>query len=419
MSFLLKRSDPWVYAGWYDSFNNYSAGPVVQPWRHMGDGSSSFDGAGQLLVGANFTTVTGGGPGYEFEPFTPAWGIEFDMIWPVEGAAAQAIRTGILKSWKEIGDAFKQVVEILVGTAPLGSGPVVNVVLSSEWMNPGRTVLLERSLPFDPRDKAGAPINVRVWVDYDKILRIWVDGTYIGAAAIPDGYIFHDGRRAVRFLNASLAELRLQWIYAYDRQSDLPDLGPVPWGNAIFADNFNRSNGAVGNGWTSIGTAQGIVSNSWTKTGGSDGKTAIIRNSGVTTGAQRVVVKIGGSIGLNGTATSGAILRCNSAGTSGLVMDIRSGSVWIRQFNAALNSNDLLYAEWMRINTTFTNGEEIAFSCAGNTAWVERVSDNSLIGITSFGHLPETTHTYFGLRNERTPFNNSHSWDDIKFYTYI
>ena len=423
--FLLRRNLPVTWGGWYDSFNypnqptrTVSQGPKGVPWIHTGNGGSAIEG-GRLRVGIDTVTTNPGGPVFEFESFTPHWGVDFDLYWnPAEGAnyGHQVI---IQQSWKEIGNAFTDAVLMTIAAGIKPSASYIEVAESGNYIDLGtRTSLLSLTLPQNVRDMP-QPLNVRIWVDHDLVMRFWLNGMYVGACAVTTARKFRPSRRGIKFYNSSTVESYVEWIHVYDRPQQLMALGNGPWTTTTFTDTFNRANGAVGNGWTVLGAAGQISSNSYATTGNGDGRRAIIRqvtgyDGSALAGGMRVVATVGGAIGPGTVAMSGIVLRCNAAGTQGLVLQCRANKIQMGYFTNALDANSGTYTFVNDQNVTINNGDVLSFACFRDYAWAENLTKGNVISyMTIPSGAPPVTNSYAGVRVERAPFSNSHSWNEV------
>ncbi|WP_157115042.1 hypothetical protein [Nocardia niwae] len=414
MSFLIRRNLPLAWAGWYDSFDRAIENPVKRPWVHLGDGTvADINSLHELHIPQNFGTVNGGGESYEFQPFTPNWGLEYEVWFPVEGLAAQSLAVYFTDSWSKIGGTFLNCVGIRLMHAPAIGGDLIQYV---EFEN----VMTVTGTPFawsSPVGYFGNSITLKLWIENDEWVRVWLNNIYVGSKMISPTFKLGPGRRCVRFLNGALCDAWIRWIDHYDRTSSIP---PKTVWTSIFYDDFNRSDGVVDNGWTQIGTDAAIQNNSWSTTGTTDGSRGLIRDTGITGGKVRVEATVGGNIGPNGNADSSLVLCSNAAGTQGLSANIFSNKVYLSRFSSALSGNPPTFTDFDSVTSgvTVTSGDVLAFSVHDGIGWLEKNGTPILYAGNIHGVVP-ATNSYAGLRVERASSNNSNSWNDVRIYSGI
>lgn len=402
MSFLLTRSQSRVRAGWYDTFEN--PGPLKQPWVHLGDNFSAFfNSVGELQIPSNATTVDGGGESYEFMPFTPNSGLEMEIWNPVTGTAVtQSFSVYMTDTWAKIGGAFTDVVGVRL-LRPLVGGEKVQV---GQWNNVYSfdSVRGEWSPPVAFN---GAYIQLKIWVDDDQYVRVWMNGTYLGGAMVSPSFKLGPGRRAVRFLNTNNNTVYIRYVYHFDREPTFPPASV--FSNTVLTDDFNRANGAVGNGWTQIGTNAAIASNSWSTINTTDGSRGLIRDSGITNGRQRIEGVVGGNIGISSSSASSLYLCSNSAGTSALAANIFDSEVYISQLSTSMTAptmSDFTSSTGL----TISNGDTIAFTVHDGNAWIERNGTRIAYAVNVNASV-SASNPYMGLGVRRTSGVNSGSWN--------
>lgn len=407
--FVLKRSPPWVWAGWTDDFNRPVENPIRQPWGHFGDGSpAELNNLQEMRIPSNYSSTTGGGESYEFQPFTPNFGMEWEMWWPVEGAVAQYLNMCIMENWSKVGPSFDNSVMVRFRHAPAVTADDVRIMEFDGLMSAGHELAGAHSpVPF-----FGNTITVKVLVDADSLCRVYINGQIICQALITPGHRPRPGRRGMNFFNNALADCWVRWIKIYDRPSIIPN--PDQW-ISQFYDDFNRANGPVFNGWTEMGVEGQLVSGSYSMTGGANGSCAIIRDTGVTTGRQRVEAIAGGANGVNSDRDSSLVLRCNAAGTEGLALNFFSGHAYLARFSTSLNGGSVTFHDFVDTGVTVNNGDLLAFSAIGDTAWGE-INGNIVIIAGNVSAVVPETNSYAGLRVERDGAY-SHSWNDFRFLT--
>lgn len=406
MSFLLRRN-LLALEGFDDSFDRAIENPVKQPWVHLGDGTpADINTSAELHIPSNSSSTNAGGPSFEFQPFTPNFSIEFEIWNPVTGLVQQGFAIYMTNSWAQIGAAFLNVVGIRLFHAPAAGGEQIQIV---EYANPW-TIDTARYSWVSPVTWNGTTLVIQILVDDDSYVRIYQNGTFIGAGMISPAYKLGPGRRCMRFFNNCLNDVWMRSVLIKDRPGSFPDGSTFT--DVVVTDNFNRADSAtVGNGWTKLGTNAGISTNSFSTTGSSDGSRAIIRDTGISNGRQRIEAVIGGPNGPNATADSSLILCCNAAGTQALVANIFSADAYISRVSTSLSGSAPTMTDYAhQTGLTFTAGDALAFNIYDGNAWLEQ-NGNRILFAAGVNDVVPATNQYAGLRVERTSFNNSLSWD--------
>lgn len=408
--FLLRRNLPLAWAGWYDDFTAYGVGTIRQPWVHLADGTpASFTGS-QLVIPANYSHTQGGGESYEFQPFTPNWGLEFELWFPVEGLLAQNFGVFFTDSWAKIGGSFQNMVgfRLMHTTAQdniqFGQFPGILGGPSGfrDWASPIGAYL-------------GQWVTVRIWIENDEWVRLWLNNVYVGSTTITGDYKTGPTRRCIRFLNEALCTATFNWIDHYDRTPTLP---PSTVWSPVFYDDFNRTNGAPGNGWTQFGSAGQIANNSYSPTGTTDHSSGILRDTGNGSGKVRIEATYGGNTGPNSEADSSLILCSNAAGTQALAANVFSNRLYISNLSGSLTSPTMTDQQAMTTGVSVASGDKVAFSIHNTTGWVEINGVPRLYAGSIHDAVP-ASNTYAGLRVERAPFNNSASWNDVRIFSGV
>lgn len=410
MSWLLAKSKSREWAGWQWPMPQTVEGPLAQPWVHLGDGpTADINSLLELHIPSNSGTVNGGGESYEFMPFTQNSGIEYRVWFPVTGLLAQSFGAFITDSWTRVGRgaSFTNMIGIRMLHAPATFGDVIQIVefdnvlaagnIKGQWASP---------VAFN-----GNYIELKVWIDQDKFAQVWVNGTFLGGATISPNFWLGPDRRCIRFLNTGLNATWLTRLYHYDRPGTLP-IGITSW-TSSFYDNFNRSNGAVGNGWTQFGTNAAIVSQSWSTTTTNDGSRAILRDTGITNGKQRVEAVIGGNKAPNANISAGLVVCGNSAGTQGLIGLFEADRVIIGRYTGSLSANPLAVTGLAEQGITVPNGATVSFSVDSGTAWIE-INGTPVLFVPNAHAVVPSTNQWAGAEVRRSPFNDSASWNDIR-----
>jgi hypothetical protein len=414
VSFLIRRNLPLAWAGWYDSFSEYPVGTIRKPWVHLGDGTpADFTTEGWLHIPQNFSHSNGGGESYEWMPFTPNWGFETELWFPVEGLAAQRFSMYFTDSWSTIGASFQDVVGISLSRAELGTGvaTIQAAEFESMWSVGGSTA--QWNSPVG--QFYGQWITVRIWVENDEWIRIWLNDIYVGSKLVTPSFRFGPRRRCVRFLNAALCSCWLAWVDHYDRTPSIP---PVTVWSSVQYDDFNRANGSTGGVWSQFGTDVGIASNSLSFTGASDGSSGVLWNTGNSSGKVRIEATVGGNNGPNATADSSLILCSNAAGTQALSANIYNGGLYISNLSGSLTSPTMSDLNTLPSGVTVAAGDKVAFAVHNGTSWLEINGVPKLYVGAPHGTVP-ANNTYAGLRVERTSGVNSTSWNDVRIFSGV
>ncbi|WP_280412522.1 hypothetical protein [Nocardia asiatica] len=409
--FLLRRNLPLAYQGYYDGFQRLPESPVKQPWGMWGTMSSnaSLDASHQLLL-PSAPAGEAGGVSFEFQPFTPCYGLEYEVQWPVFGLGDQFLQLFIMPNWAIVGPNFTNTLGVRLMHQPVGTGDTVRI---QQWANlnslSSDVATASSPVPLD----GSVPLHLKVWVEDDSYVVVWVNDTIACAGLLSTAYRTGARRRGMNLMQFSTTTARYQWADVYDRKPSCP--GDEHW-SPTFSDDFNRANGAVGNGWTQSGTDAAIVSNSWATTGTTDGSRAITRDSGITSGRQRITAIVGGAIGPNNTADSSIYLRMNSAGTQAIACNVYGNQIVLALMGGTLTSPT--FTNFATTGLTVSSGDKITFSVWDDWAWVEVNDSRKAYGVNISAYTA-TSNPNMGLRVCRKSSNNSLSWDSVNFYSGI
>lgn len=407
MSFLIRRNLPLAWAGYRDSFERPIENPVQRPWFHIGDGpTADINALGELHIPSNYLTVDGGGESYAFQPFTPNWGYEFRVWFPVEGAAAQPFSVYFTDSWTKVApNKFENCIGIRLLHEVAGDN-----IQYAEFANTMGVAGNLQSWSSPVGRFKGQYVTVKIWCENDEWFRIWVNGNYVGSKTCSPSYKLGPGRRCMRFLNAALCDA---WVTETDHYDRPPTMPPKTVWNSVVYDDFNRADGPVGNGWTVVGNRQRITSNSWGRnpSDGNDSGVAILRDTGDTAARVRVEATAGGAMAVQPDRSSGLVIGSNSTGTSGLIATIQSDSVAISEFTTSLDNNLPTLVQRQSIAANVFSTDKIAFSSYNGITWIEQ---NGTPILYSNGWVTGGGGAYAGLYAERKDSTNSHSWNDVR-----
>lgn len=410
--FLLKRSPPWAWAGWIDDFNRPVEVPIQQPWGLWGSsGGAEINNLQEMrVINSTRDLMLAGGPSYEFMPFTPNYGIEYEVWWPSStGFVADALMLFLMENYSKVGRSLSNLTIVGLWNRPAIDGQTVKISTLPGY--PSSVDFTHLASGASPVAFNGNAVHLKILVDADALVRCYVNNQIVCQALLTGDYKTGPGRRGVN-ISSFGPDAWFRWIKVYDRPSIIPN--PDAW-ISQFYDDFNRANGAPGNGWTQMGAEGQIVSGSYSMTGGTNGSRAIIRNTGVTTGRQRVEAIAGGANGVSDTRDSSLVLRCNAEGTQGLSLNFFSNHAYLARFSTSLNGGSVTFHDFVDTGVTVNNGDKLAFSAIGDTAWGE-INGNIVIIAGNVSAVVPETNSYAGLRVERDG-DYSHSWNDFRFLT--
>ena len=421
MSNLVKRGVPLAWGDWRDfdsTFQHPEETPLASGWNPSNSPTPAYSLNNELVfAGGSGAAGIPGSWSYEFQPFTANWGIEFDYkaTLNLSGAQNGTFYALVGGSW-----TTRNVVSFFFPPTSLAfrlfhqnpvSGSVDRVELYRINENSLGSLLASADLPGGS-SWWGSWHSIRVWFDADKDVRVWIDGQLMIFYTLPSNVRASDGARAFNFIHQIQSQLGyLRNFRLYDRVYDRA------W-SSVFYDDFNRANGAVGNGWTVLGSNSSIQSNSYTKTGTTDGSSAILRDSGISNGRVRVEGVVGGSLGINNNADSSLIACSNAIGTQGLSANIFGNKVYISRFSSALSGNPPSFTDLasQTSGVSISNGDTIAFNVRDGIAWIEQNGD-VILHATNVHAVVPATNQYAGARVERVGFpgfTNSNSWNSIR-----
>jgi hypothetical protein len=409
MSFLIRRNLPLAYQGYYDGFQRTAEVPIKQPWGRWGNNSAPpYLNTSQQMVLASAPTGDTGGVSFEFMPFTPCYGMEYSVNWPVSGLGDQFLQLFIMPNWSIVGPNFTNTLGIRLMHQSLFAGDSVRI---QEWSSLS-------SLATEPANAASpvpldgsVTIRLKVWVEDDRYVVVWVNDIITCAALLDSAYWTGPRRRGMNLMQFSVTNALYNWVNVYDRAPSCP--GSEHW-SPLFSDDFNRANGAVGNGWTVSGAAGQIVSNSYATTGTTNGTRAITRDSGITSGYQRISAIVGGAAGPSNSADSSILLRVNSAGTQAIACNVYGNKIYLSRMSGSLTSPT--WTDFNNTSLTVSSGDKITFSCWGDWAWVE-INDSRKAYAVNVSAIVPVTNSYMGLRVSRASSSDSLSWNSVNFYS--
>lgn len=411
MSWLLRRHWPLAWAEWRDldaAHARPNENPVQRPWQRVNSGRTVWLESNVLKIQDYLETpFEMGGVSYEKQPFTQNWGTDFDLN--IDGNVLQQQFWGatITPSWANVH--FTGIAERPIIAIWRDALSAVNTIRIIVYHSSGsvETLISTGSL---------SGLMSRLWyrfrivVDRDRLVRVYTDSTLALQHWLPVQYKSALGNRALSFLNQTSAWSEMKNYRVFDHDTIFKTV--TQWTSQVKYDDFNRANGAVGNGWTQIGTNAAIVNNSWSTTGTTDGARGLLVDTGSTNGAQRVEAVIGGNIAPNTSAEASLVLRCNAAGDSAIVCNVYSTVIYIARLTDSMTNSTMI--DYTTTPVTITAGTKIAFSIVGDGAWVE-VNDVVVL-LADVNGLSPITNSWAGLRVCRRGANSA-SWNDARVLT--
>ncbi|WP_328660337.1 hypothetical protein [Nocardia salmonicida] len=361
-----------------------------------------------------------GGWGSEYFPLTANWGIEWTMKITDTSIVSQDYFTIFLgKNWVYGGDptATKYQVSLKWEHYVTTSGDTTDHhFVASMWLDDKDSGIdVERKVAFDMVNTGTyyATHNWRVKCINDNTFVLWMDGIVRWVYTIPaslegGGFLRGPGLRA-QAMRSAFCDTEIENWFVYDY------VGTAPvWSSDVFYDNFNRSNGAPGNGWTTVGSDVVINSNSLGLAGGllSDGNRGAWRSGApLSTGNMRLSVTLGGAHGLSNAQDSSVIGRMNSTGTLGIALNIFGNKIYIAKFTGTLSSPT--FTDLGMDALTLNNGDVLDYVITGDEAWVEYAGQVLLYVDGINAHSAESNRGY-GVRFKRGAFVNSVAFNDFR-----
>lgn len=421
--FLIKRGRALAKQGWRPDLS-VNQNPPLQPWRPWGDSTPADITSGALWIrdsGSLFSLGPRGGWGTEFAPITGNWGMEFGLdLNTTNLLESRSFTIFIGKNWVYGGDptAVKYQVALKWEQYTTGSG-------DNEETHYGMSLWLDDkdSLIDGPRKVVYEFANLTEMTAFhtwrfkfinDNTVVMWMDGVVRWVYTIPASL---EGGAFLRGPGLRSVAMRGFWL---DAKITNPTSGPMfydyllpppTWSADVFYDDFNRANGAPGNGWTTVGATQ-ITSNSLGVSGGGDGSRGAWRSGNpLSTGNMRLSVTLGGANGVSSAQDSSVVGRMNSTGTLGIALNIFSNKIFIAKMTGSLSSPT--FTDLGTDDLTLNNGDVVDFIINDDEAWAEYNGQVLLYVDGINAHSPETNR-YYGARFERNFFVNSCSFNDYR-----
>ncbi|ATL70793.1 hypothetical protein CRH09_36035 [Nocardia terpenica] len=346
-----------------------------------------------------------GGVSYEQMPYTENWGAEFDLNIDGNIIQSQFFGMALASSWAKVG--FTDLIET----------PIIAIWRDAASITQNLRVIVYHSLaeietlwqsPNLPQMMNKIWYRVKIWLERDRYLRVLINDVVRFTYWLPPQYAAGQNKRGLNFLNQTSAPAYLKNFILYDRP---PDIGTsLTWHHEVINDDFQRPDGPVGNEWTQIGTNAGIAGGRWANTGTADGSRGLIRDTGVTHGAQRVEGTIRNP---SSTADASLLLRTTPDGSSGLAANFYSNKVYISLYSDGLANPTM--TDYISTSVDIKDGDRLAFSANGEGAWVE-VGGRIELMTSLLGQSPGTN-PMAGARVSHKLFGDSGAWDDIRILT--
>ncbi|MFD3594257.1 hypothetical protein ACFWU5_16135 [Nocardia sp. NPDC058640] len=405
MSFLIRRNLPRAWAGWSDSFQRPPQNPLQHPWKHLGGGESFINALEELVCTQQIVNDDGRGPSYEWMPFTPNWGFEANIYYPVEGIDNQIFMMGFTNTWVNVAATFQNVFGVWL-YHELGGGDYIQTGEVPSMWSP---IQNRRSWPAPGGNFIGRDLNIRIWIENDEYARIWLNNTYVGSSMISPGWKLGPGRRCMRFMNRSYCNTYVRHVNHYDRPGTVP---PKSVWSTVFYDDFNRADGAADNGWTQLGTDAGIVSNRYTHTGTNNNSVGLIRNVGNLDGRARIECVVRNPSGVDGSL----MLFCNAAGDQALVANVFNNHVYLARMTSSVNGTPGFF-DFQDGGVAIADGDTLTFTVYDEMSWLEVNGIPKLYAGNVHNVVPHTN-AYAGLRVRRNG-SDSVKFDDVRIYSGI
>ncbi|QIS16509.1 hypothetical protein [Nocardia arthritidis] len=409
MSFLIRRNPAWAWAGWRDLDPQHARpdeNPIQKPWKKTNFNRTVQLIDNQVVIADAFETpFQVGGVSYEAMPFTDTWGCEFDLN--IDGNIVQLQFFGIAlsSSWAKVGFVDLLEAPILAIWRDVASTTQSLRVVVYHSLSNIETLARSPSLAL-MMNKIW--YRVKILVERDRYLRVFVNDILRFSFWLPPQYAAAPNRRGLNFLNQTSAPAFLKNFILYDRPTDIAT--GITWHREVVSDDFQRQNGPVTNGWTEFGTGAAIVSGRWAFTGTAEGSAGILRDTGVTHGAQRAEGTIRNP---DQSADASLVLRTTPDGSSGLAANICADKIYISLFTGGLTNPT--FTDYVSTPCTVKDGDRVVFSANGEGAWIE-INGQLQLMTTLDGRAPGANQ-WAGARVCQVGDNNSGAWDDIQILT--
>ena len=434
MSYLIRRTNK-ALAGWEDKLTGKAAPVMDQPWRPWGDPRTVSRSTRGMVLGNDggwFQPEANGGMGYEFQPLTRNWEIEFKRELSSYTQDGE-FRVYLDKNWTAGNGA---------GTTRYQTYLSLEHSTKKEEEDDGTvTTTVTRYMRLNLRDTNGFiffqgaggdayslskaqwdnGFSVKIRVYRDSLIIGWVDGIRALFYDITDPkYNFTGGGRSGNFAQIRGPVNTVSNFLTRDVQG-------LPSNKfQIFYDDFNRGNGPLGNGWSQAGSDFGINKEAMSMQepflAPSAGHRFAWQSRQTNTRDQRIEVTYGGGTGDPTDASpSYIIMRANSSFTRGFAFriqrqEIAFGTVDLNSGNTSVTWNQLWYHKTPDI---MFNGHKFAFNIAGDMAWVDRIDggrQQCVFWCDRLDTLMPATNRSFGAIIARSLFINSVPFNDFRVF---
>lgn len=411
MSFLIRRNTPVAFAGWRDLDAEHARSneiPIQPPWRSVNSNRTVGLVSNELRIADYSETIFEvGGVSYEKMALTNNWGAEFDIN--IDGNVLQLQYFGacISSSWAKVG--FSSLNNLPMIAVWREAGTATNSIKLIVYRSLSSYDVLASTVEYNGLMNR-TWYRLRIMVSLDHLIRVYYYNTLLLQYWLPNDLASGPNRRALSFLNQTSAYSQQKNFRQGDYAPDYQIMRPSQW-TEVFADDFNRPDGAVGNGWTQYGADAALRSGSWSTIGTTNGNRGLLRDSGITIGVQRIEGTLGGFIDPK-TAGASLILRANAAGTEGLLATFADNAITISRFTSSLSGATLSGVNY--VNTpdygVLANNLPVAFCANGDFAWIEVSGQVAIMcQVTS-----SPTGTYMGARVQRASGIDSASWNSLR-----
>lgn len=405
MSTYQRRHWPLAIASWGDCDGYHDRpdeNPILPPWKRTNSNRDVRLLNNQLAIASALDTpFQVGGLSYEMMPFTPNYGVEYDLHIDGNIVQQQFWAMAISPSWAKVGFT-----------------DLINLPMLAIWRDVASTtqnlrIIIYRSLAqidtIAQSGSIGGLINnqwyqLRMLVERDRLIRVYINGTFYFAYWLPQQYASGQLRRGINMLNQTTNWAYIKNFIIFDRQSDFPTMVDADW-ELVKSDDFERADGAVGGGWTQYGTNAGIVGGKWANTGGS-GSQMLLAATGATDGRQRVVGRFGSAP--NDSNDSSLLLRVSADGSTGLTANYYHGRIYLSRFTGGPTGPSMI--DYTSDVADLDGTETVEFCCDAQHMWVE--VDGATAVMADLNDKVPVADSLAGARVEP----GAPSWDQLAVY---
>ena len=409
-TFQQGRRWPLAKASWSDLDTNHARpneDPIRPPWRRTNTARHVWLESNMLCIADYLNTPMAlGGVSYEMQAFSPYWGFEFDLN--IDGNVIQEQFWGaaISSSWASV--AFTDLANVPIITIYRGAISAVNTIRVIVYHALNTIEVLAETNTWNGL-MAKNWYRFRVLIDRDRLVRVFINSTFALQYWLPAAYASGLGKRAVNYLNQTSAPSYQANYQLYDRISDFPIMVEADWA-AVKSDDFQRPDGAVGNGWAQLGGAAAIAGGKWSPTGTTDGSRMLLTDTGASDGRQRVDGVFGAAP--NNTADCSLLLRVSPDGSTGLAANYYAGRVYIARFTGGPSNPTMI--DYTNSAITINGTVPVSFQSDAQHAWVEL--GGAVVLMADLNNQVSVTNSRAGARVERQSGVNSPSWDALAVY---